>query len=592
MKKSQQFKATIELNRHGVFLITNTSKGQIQRKRFARSIRLRAFGRAEDGVTVAQVRFRTRHGQSLRQSFPGSSLLPENTKIIKNALADLGYEWPSDEELCKAIFDALRESRPKRTFHLVRAPGWYGSVFAIPGQAFEPGGNHTEVHLDPKSDAHVGAFVAGEGSLKDWQDRVAKPSRKSSRLRLSIAAALAAPFLRKLGMDSFGLNWFSETSDGKTLCLIVAASVAGLVGTDGLPCWADTEAGIEAIARGHRDNVMPLDESADGEHQMPLEKKAQMVAFLIARGRPRKLSPVYERNHNLTNREFRIIPLSSSERALRDIARAAQRRRLGGEEVRFIDIPASEPGSSGIFDEDIVLEPGKNRRETVKDFVETMRADAIEFQGHAIRALMQRYVKDPKGLDTLKGYKQRFERKAAIADQHNAYYRVRSNFALTYAAAALGIDYGILPWGKRATFRAVEKCMRLALETLETGKTQAALTPPSVDLRRFAKTLKSHLACATILPVTPKQKVTTEQARARRKADGFKINGGFYVKPDRFKSWIPSQSDRDALKAQGIIITDRRDTSTVDKKIGGIEGKPRYYAIDVRALHRLASRRA
>jgi hypothetical protein len=28
---------------------------------------------------------------------------------------------------------------------------------------------------------------------------------------------------------------------------------------------------------------------------------------------------------------------------------------------------------------------------------------------------------------------------------------------------------------------------------------------------------------------------------------------------------------------------------SVRTKIGGIEGKPRYYAIDVRALHRLAS---
>ena len=26
-------------------------------------------------------------------------------------------------------------------------------------------------------------------------------------------------------MDSFGINWFSDTSDGKTLCLVVAASV-------------------------------------------------------------------------------------------------------------------------------------------------------------------------------------------------------------------------------------------------------------------------------------------------------------------------------------------------------------------------------
>ena len=220
-------------------------------------------------------------------------------------------------ELSSEILCALDKSSPRRKYRAVRAPGWYGSVYLIPGQAFVAGDSNLEVFInDRDSDAHVGAFVVGQGSLKDWQELVAKPSRKSSCLRLSIAAALAAPFLRPLNMDSFGINWFSDTSGGKILCLVVAASIAGLMGNEGLPCWADTQAGMEDLARGHRDNVMPLDELADGEHQMPLEKKSQMIAFLIARNRPRKLSRTYERNHKLANREFRIILLSSSERAL------------------------------------------------------------------------------------------------------------------------------------------------------------------------------------------------------------------------------------------------------------------------------------
>jgi uncharacterized protein (DUF927 family) len=306
MRKFNTIQSTvkIDLARNGVFQIVRTRERKVERKQIARSIRVRAIGKTEDGVTVAQIRFRTRHGNSICECFPCSNLLPENRSTIKNRLADLGYEWPDDVALTKALFEALAKSQPKRRFRLVRAPGWYGSVFAIPGQAFEAGRANTEVYVDPKSDAHVGAFALGEGSLEDWQKRVAKPSRKSSRLQLAITAAFAAPFLRQLGMDSFGINWFSETSDGKTLCLTVAASVAGLVGDDGLPCWADSEAGIEAIARGHRDNVAPLDETADGEHKMALETKARMVAFLVARSRPRKLSPIYERHHNLSKKRL------------------------------------------------------------------------------------------------------------------------------------------------------------------------------------------------------------------------------------------------------------------------------------------------
>jgi putative DNA primase/helicase len=175
------------------------------------------------------------------------------------------------------ILKEVSTSRPERQFRMVGAPGWYDLAFVIPGHVFAPGNKKSEIYIDPKSDAHLGAFALGGGSLKDWQELVAKPSRQSSCLRLSIAAALGAAFLRPLGLDSFGINWFSNTSDGKTLCLIVAASVAGLVGAEGLPGWADSQAAIEDLARGHRDCVMALDESGDGEHQRPRSGREQRL---------------------------------------------------------------------------------------------------------------------------------------------------------------------------------------------------------------------------------------------------------------------------------------------------------------------------
>ena len=161
---------------------------------------------------------------------------------------------------------------------------------------------------------------------------------------------------------------------------------------------------------------------------------------------------------------------------------------------------------------------------------------------------------------------------------------------MLYAAAALAIDYEILPWKKTPTFRAIEKCMRLALATLATGTKEPAATAPAVDAHHVGRALKGRLAKAELVVVKPKQKVTEEQARARRKADGFKINGEIYVEPDRFKRWFPSQAERTSLKEQKVILAGREDTATIEKKIGGIEGKPRYYAIDVRALRRLASK--
>jgi len=78
--------------------------------------------------------------------------------------------------------------------------------------------------------------------------------------------------------------------------------------------------------------------------------------------------------------------------------------------------------------------------------------------------------------------------------------------------------------------------------------------------------------------------------RIIRHADGFQINGAIYVKPDRFKSWVPAQVHRRALQDNGVIIAERADTATVKKKVAGIDGKPRYFAVDMKVLNRFSCR--
>ena len=333
----------IRLTKRGVF-----QNGKLE----APPIRLFARGqRLSDGSYIARFRFREMNGADKSVYVEWALTLPERKRELKSTLATAGYNWPRDKKLSDAIWAALVDSNPERRFVFVNAPGWYGPGFALPGKYFCHDKTADPVKIDPNSIEHVGLFTTGDGSLRDWQQRVAKPARKSSPLCVSISAALAAPLLRKLNMDSFAINWFGSTSEGKTLALKVAASVAGLFGPGGdLPSWANSDPGFEGQAMGHRDCILPLDETADGEKEMPLDKRARAMAFGIARNRPRKLASTYERAHGLKGREYRVIVLSSSERALTEIAIKAGSPRLGGEEVRLIDVPASEPGSQGVFD--------------------------------------------------------------------------------------------------------------------------------------------------------------------------------------------------------------------------------------------------
>jgi hypothetical protein len=75
--------------------------------------------------------------------------------------------------------------------------------------------------------------------------------------------------------------------------------------------------------------------------------------------------------------------------------------------------------------------------------------------------------------------------------------------------------------------------------------------------------------------------VTPQQAQRRVKANGFRINGDIYVKPDRLRKWL-SHRDRVVLKEAGVLRTRRDDAATVEQAIAGIPGKPRYYVLDGR----------
>ena len=80
---------------------------------------------------------------------------------------------------------------------------------------------------------------------------------------------------------------------------------------------------------------------------------------------------------------------------------------------------------------------------------------------------------------------------------------------------------------------------------------------------------------------------TPQQACRRVKADGFRINGDIYLKPDRLRKWVPSHRDRVVLKENGVFRTRRGDAATIEQVIAGIPGKPRYYVLDSRKLEQL-----
>ena len=105
---------------------------------------------------------------------------------------------------------------------------------------------------------------------------------------------------------------------------------------------------------------------------------------------------------------------------------------------------------------------------------------------------------------------------------------------------------------------------------------------PSADAspESVLSTLKQKLESADIAEVVLREPATPDQVRDRANADGFRINGDIYLKPDRLRAWLPSKTDRALLKGEGVLRTRREDVDTTEQLIPGILGKPRYYVLD------------
>ena len=62
---------------------------------------------------------------------------------------------------------------------------------------------------------------------------------------------------------------------------------------------------------------------------------------------------------------------------------------------------------------------------------------------------------------------------AALPEQLRWLGRMRRLFAVVYASAAQAIDYGVLPWSKKATLKAILACMTDAMDQLAANFSEA-----------------------------------------------------------------------------------------------------------------------
>jgi hypothetical protein len=164
-----------------------------------------------------ELEFLTRRSEWKREIIPASLL--NRPSEFKQYMADKGYQWSSDAKQVKQILETLVDARPRRHFVISFVPGWHDGSFVLPDRSYvQKGAKHRQdrVRIMPKATVKLGEFIRS-GSIDEWIEHVAGPCTHSSRAVLLICSAFAAPNLRPLGINSFGIICMAEHRPGKLL---------------------------------------------------------------------------------------------------------------------------------------------------------------------------------------------------------------------------------------------------------------------------------------------------------------------------------------------------------------------------------------
>lgn len=165
-----------------------------------------------------------------------------------------------------------------------------------------------------------------KGCLEEWQKTVGKYVLGNSRLQFGILAALAAPLLKLLEEDNFGVHYFGSSSIGKSITLHVANSVWGKK----IHTWRTTDNAAESLARGSNDGLLILDELSQvgGDH-------ADAMSYMLGNGQGK--ARANRKGEARAISEFRLIFLSSGEIGLETkLSESKNNKKLkAGQTVRF-----------------------------------------------------------------------------------------------------------------------------------------------------------------------------------------------------------------------------------------------------------------
>jgi uncharacterized protein (DUF927 family) len=422
------------------------------------------------------LRWADREGREHSWAMPRAMLAGDGVELRAHLL-DCGLFIGPGRKAREALMTYLGAASPGRFARVVSRLGWHdtpaGRVFVLPHTTLGTRGEHEVILQTERPDAIPPLRQAG--TLNDWQSEIAARAVGNSRLAFAIAASLAAPLLGLLDCEGGGFHLRGPSSVGKSTALHVAGSVWGGGGLRGwVRSWRTTDNALEAVAAGHCDLLLCLDERSEAAPEA-----VAACAYALANGAGKARAARDGSARKVA--EWRVLFLSTGEEGLADRlaeAKGGPRRVRAGQEVRIVDVPA-DTGRHGLFQE-------LHGFPDARALADTLKAASGRLYGTAGAAWLQVLAADPRGMATAAHEViEAFTCDHVPDDVSGQVQRAARRFALVAAAGELAIGAGILPWPPGEAERAAAACFAAWRDGRQAGSGRAEDAAAIAAVRRF-----------------------------------------------------------------------------------------------------------
>lgn len=383
---------------------------------------------------------------------------------LHKRLRKLGANISPNFEAMKSRYSAVLATE-HTVPSLVRAPrtGWRPSgAFVLPTRVV---GKHRERSLMPPRLSKVAAQwpLPTRGSLDAWK-RAIEDTKSSSLLMFCAALPFAAATLRHSGRPSFGFLLYGKSKRGKSTATLVCSSAIGIGAESNLPNFNATDAALGELPAIFNDLPTPINElGASTAKGAGLSHFLENFSYKVGESTTRQYSSFASVTMDTSasvQRDLHTILLASSEKSARDIAQSANHSRAQGATIRLCDLPIMDDGMDDIFD---LCPLSKDRVTRSKRRLGAIREGVKTAHGRPIREFTRSFQRSEEAsLKTLDAERERFVGKMSAEDDTPEVDHVLDNFALIYAAGALAVSFGILPYSKKQLRIAVGVCFKRA----------------------------------------------------------------------------------------------------------------------------------